>query len=301
MRVGMNLLLWTTEVGPSHRNLLRQIRDWGFDGVEIPIFSPHPERARDLGLLLDDLGLERTAVTVVPPDANPIHQDPSVRAQALEYLKSVVEACHLAGIHLLAGPMHSPVGLLAGRSRTPEEWGWALEILQQTADLARSSRITLALEFLNRFESYFLNCAKDTVEFITQADRPNLGILYDTYHAHLEEKNVPAAIRTCAGALRHVHVSENDRATPGEGQVRWSETFDTLKDVGYGAGWSSRPSDRRCRNWPPPPASGAACSRRKSTWRGTAWNGSAPTGTANRSRIRGPRIRGQPVSVSPAA
>ena len=125
MRVGMNLLLWTTEVGPSHRKLLKQIRDWGFDGVEIPIFSPHPQRARDLGLLLDDLGLERTAVTVVPPDANPIHPDPSVRTKALEYLKSVVEACHLAGIRLLAGPLHSPVGLLAGRSRTQEEWRWA--------------------------------------------------------------------------------------------------------------------------------------------------------------------------------
>ncbi len=236
MRVGMNLLLWTTEVGPSHRKLLKQIRDWGFDGVEIPIFSPHPQRARDLGLLLDDLGLERTAVTVVPPDANPIHPDPSVRTKALEYLKSVVEACHLAGIRLLAGPLHSPVGLLAGRSRTQEEWRWALEILQQTADLARSARITLALEFLNRFESYFLNCAKDTVEFTAQADRPNLGILYDTYHAHLEEKNVSTAIRSCAGALRHVHISENDRATPGEGQVRWQETFDTLKDVRY-ADW----------------------------------------------------------------
>ena len=236
MRVGMNLLLWATEVGPSRRELLTQIRNWGFDGVEIPIFSPDRRRARDLGLLLDDLGLARTAVTIVPPEASPIHPDPSVRSKALEYLKSVVEHCHLAGIRLLAGPMHSPVGFLTGRSRTREEWRWALEILQQTADLARSARITLALEFLNRFESYFLNCTKDTVEFTAQADRPNLGILYDTYHAHLEEKNVSAAIRTGAGALRHVHISENDRATPGEGQVRWRETFDTLKEVEY-SGW----------------------------------------------------------------
>jgi D-psicose/D-tagatose/L-ribulose 3-epimerase len=36
--------------------------------------------------------------------------------------------------------------------------------------------------------------------------------------------------------LCHVHISENDRSTPGKGLVRWKENFDTLKEVGYD-GW----------------------------------------------------------------
>ena len=33
--------------------------------------------------------------------------------------------------------------------------------------------------------------------------------------------------------LAHVHISENDRSTPGQGNVRWDETFDALHEIGY--------------------------------------------------------------------
>jgi len=59
---------------------------------------------------------------------------------------------------------------------------------------------------------------------------------YDTHHMHIEEKNVTRAIESVASELRHVHISENDRGTPGSGQVAWKETFAALKSVGYD-GW----------------------------------------------------------------
>ena len=45
-------------------------------------------------------------------------------------------------------------------------------------------------------------------------------------------------VEVCTGGKRiaHVHISENDRSTPGEGHVRWDETFSTLAEVGYD-GW----------------------------------------------------------------
>ena len=36
--------------------------------------------------------------------------------------------------------------------------------------------------------------------------------------------------------LAHVHISENDRGTPGKGLVRWEESFKALKDANY-EGW----------------------------------------------------------------
>ncbi len=57
--------------------------------------------------------------------------------------------------------------------------------------------------------------------------------MYDTFHAHIEEKNIPEAIRALKDCLVHVHISENDRSTPGSGNVRWEENFDTLKEIGY--------------------------------------------------------------------
>jgi D-psicose/D-tagatose/L-ribulose 3-epimerase len=61
-------------------------------------------------------------------------------------------------------------------------------------------------------------------------------MMYDTFHANIEEKNIADAIRGCADVLCHVHISENDRSTPGQGKVGWAETFDTLHEIGYD-GW----------------------------------------------------------------
>ena len=61
-------------------------------------------------------------------------------------------------------------------------------------------------------------------------------MMYDTFHANIEEKNVREAIRTCAPYTVHVHISENDRSAPGTGGVRWLETFDAFRETGYD-GW----------------------------------------------------------------
>ena len=233
MRVGMNLLLWTTEVGEEHHGLLQQIKNWGFDGVEIPIFKADPNRYRDLARRLDDLGLERTAVTVVPPDANPISPDPQVRDRAEEYLKQVLEMCAILESRVLCGPLHSPVGTLVERGRTEEEWQWCLELLGRVAVSAETAGVTLALECLNRFEAYFLNCIADTTAFVDQAGHSSLQLLYDSFHAHIEEKKPAEAIRQASHRLAHVHISENDRSTPGEGQVDWHTTFSILHEIGY--------------------------------------------------------------------
>ena len=57
--------------------------------------------------------------------------------------------------------------------------------------------------------------------------------MYDSFHAHIEEKGQAAAIKSCAGETIHVHVSENDRGVPGTGQVDWDGYFGAFKETGY--------------------------------------------------------------------
>jgi D-psicose/D-tagatose/L-ribulose 3-epimerase len=61
-------------------------------------------------------------------------------------------------------------------------------------------------------------------------------MMYDTFHANIEEKNAAAVIAAIAGNFIHVHISENDRGTPGTGHVAWDETFRALHQAGYD-GW----------------------------------------------------------------
>lgn len=237
VKFGMNMLLWTDD--PTSQDLLplyERLKTMGYDGVELPIFDPVPETYASLGRRLDDIGLERTVVTVRGADDDPISPDPAVRARALELTKRTIDCCEALRAPILCGPLYAALGRFSGSGPTPQEWARSLEVMVAAADHAAPAGITLALEVLNRFEIYLLNAAADAARFCDEGARANLGVHYDTFHANIEEKDPAAAIAACADHLVHVHVSENDRSTPGAGQVRWTETFAALHRAGYD-GW----------------------------------------------------------------
>jgi len=237
MRFGINLLLWTDDPTPeSFFPVLAQMKEIGFDGVELPAFSPDPTRWEALGKKLDALGLARTAVTVRGALDNPISPDPAVRAKGLELTKKVLDCCAAAGATHLAGPYYAALGHFTGAGPTQDEWKWGVEGMRQVAAYAGNLGITLVPEFLNRFEIYLLNCSADAARFVREVDHPACKMMYDTFHAHIEEKSITEALTFCADIMAHVHISESDRSTPGTGQVNWQETFDALKAIKYD-GW----------------------------------------------------------------
>jgi D-psicose/D-tagatose/L-ribulose 3-epimerase len=235
MKFGMNLLLWTGELHDDLMPVLESLKAMGFDGVELPLFNLDLDYAA-WGRRLDELGLERTAVTVRGEKDNPISPDSAVRAQGVENTKRALDCCQAAGATTLVGPYHSALGFFSGAGPTADEWKWGVESMQRVAEHAGQVDVTLGVECLNRFECYLLNTHADSARFVREVGHPNCRAMYDTFHANIEEKSIPDAIRGCADVLCHVHISENDRSTPGQGNVRWAENFDTLKEIGYD-GW----------------------------------------------------------------
>jgi D-psicose/D-tagatose/L-ribulose 3-epimerase len=233
MKFGMNLLLWTDSLHDGMLPVLEKIKEVGYDAVEVPIFQPDVALCREWGKRLDDLGLARTAVTICTADGNPISPDAANRSAGVDAVKRTLDCCQALGASMLCGPTHSALGQFSGCGPTEDEWKWGVESMRRMAEHAASTGITLAVEFLNRFEIYFLNCVADTVRFIKDVDHPNCRMMYDTFHANIEEKNIREAIRIAIPYLVHGHISENDRSTPGQGNVRWQETFDSLHKVGY--------------------------------------------------------------------
>ena len=236
MKIGMNLLLWTGHVTDADFPILGKLKAAGFDGVELPLFDGTADHYKTVKAELDKQGLACSTVTVMTPDVNPISPDAAVRQKAVERLKWAVEMNHVLGSHAMCGPYHSPLGEFSGEPPTGDEKSRAAEVLRQAAEFAKDANLTLAIEYLNRFECYFLTTAKDAVALVNAVDHPNFRTMYDTFHAHIEEKSQAGAVRTLAPVLAHVHISENDRGEPGTGQVRWDEAFAALKEVGYD-GW----------------------------------------------------------------
>lgn len=229
MKIGINLLLWTAHAGPAQHGLLREIKRAGYDGVEVPVFEGTVAEYQEFGHMLRDLGLEATALTVMDASANPISESPAVRQAARDRLHWVLERCHALGAGVLCGPLHSALGVFSGAPRTLDEWERAREFFHGID----SAGVELAIEYLNRFETYFLTTAAEAAAFASSLENPACGLMWDTFHAHIEEKSIPDALRAIAPHLIHVHISENDRGTPGAGQVDWAANFRTLREIGY--------------------------------------------------------------------
>jgi len=231
MRTGMNLLIYTLHVTAEHFPIMERLKRRGYDGVELPLSEGSLEHYRSLRAELDRQGLACTTALVEDPAASAISPDAKARQGSLDRLRWGIERTAALGAELMNGEFHTPLG-----PPTPDDKKRAVDVYRQAAEFAQSAGVRLAIEYLNRFESCFLNTAADTCALVKQVDHPHFRMMYDTFHAHIEERSPSQAIGVAADRIIHVHISENHRGTPGSGQVRWEETFRALKQARYD-GW----------------------------------------------------------------
>ena len=232
MKFGVNTLIWSGAFEPD-KYPIDDLKKAGVDGIEIPVFVPSDLDAAAVRRTSEAHDLNVHFCSVNPEGMNPISEDPAVRARTVEHWKTVIRTAGEAGADRIAGPTHAPVGYLPGRRRTEDEWNWAVELHQALDDDLRDADVTMAIEPLNRFETYFLNTAADAVRLVQEIGSERIGILLDTFHQNIEDKNVPDAYRTCGKHLMHVHTCENDRGTPGSGHIDWPGVLAAIKEIGY--------------------------------------------------------------------
>jgi D-psicose/D-tagatose/L-ribulose 3-epimerase len=235
MKLGVNLLLYATAITQEHTPLLEAIKAAGADGVEIPIMEGQAAAYAELGRTLDGLGLARTSsMAFTSPDANPVSDCPAQRQAAVDHLNWLIDCAHALGATVICGPMFQTLGQFTGNGATETELARAADALLAVADKAQAAGITLAVEPLNRFECYLLGTLKDGAAFTRRVSHPAVGVLFDTFHANIEEKDMAAAVAAHGrGIIRHVHCCANDRGIPGEDHIPWPGVFGALKSIGY--------------------------------------------------------------------
>jgi D-psicose/D-tagatose/L-ribulose 3-epimerase len=236
MKYGINLYLWADDMHDGLMPVLEKLKKMGYDGVEVPIFDLDLAKWKLWAKRLDDLGLERTANTVIAPEHNPLSADPKIRDAAYQHMRGVVDACAAVGSPILCGPHQVALGVFTGKGATEDEWKRSVDHLRRVAEYAAGQDVVLAEEVVNRFELYHVNTLDQGVRLVDEVGHPNCRIHLDTFHAHIEEKNTADAIRRAGSRIAHVHISENDRGVPGTGSVAWDATFGALGDIGYD-GW----------------------------------------------------------------
>lgn len=234
MPYGICMFLWTDDAtGTRFLKTFEKLKKMGYDSVEIPIFSTDRKKYVRLGKDLDGIGLRRMVATALLPQNNLISGDRKTRRNGVAHLKAVADCAHALGATLVEGPIYQGLGVFTGKAPSKDEWKWAVEGLSEAAGPARDAGVTLSIEYLNRFEVHMVNCAVDAVRLARDVGMPNVKVSYDTFHANIEEKSISGSLDACKELLTHVQISECDRSTPGAGGVRWKETFQALRRIGY--------------------------------------------------------------------
>ncbi|MBL8598453.1 MAG: sugar phosphate isomerase/epimerase [Devosia sp.] len=237
MKLGINLLCLTDFVTEAHLPAIRQLKALGYDGVEVPVLSGDPAHYAWLGRELDAIGLERCCTAIVPsPDANPVSPDADNRARGRRHLDWALDCAIALGAESLGGPIHAPIGHFTGAGPTEAELDHAAAAHRVLATRAEANGIYISLEHLNRFETYFLNTTAQCRDYAQRVGHKALRIMYDTFHANIEDGDQVRAYETVAPHVGVVHISENDRGIPGRGHIDFKSIMGAVRRSGYD-GW----------------------------------------------------------------
>lgn len=237
MRFGVNTWVWTAPV--SNRDIKRIapiVKELGFDWIEFPIEGLEdwdPVKAKEV---VEGLGLGLSCCAAMGPDRDLIHPDKAIRDNGMAYLKAALDMCQTVGAANLVGPLYSSVGRTwkqTARERAADTKVLVANLKELSA-YAGDRGVKLGLEPLNRFETSFVNLAEQAVEIVDKVDHKACGIMLDSFHMNIEEKDLYKAIKL-VGKKRLVqfHACENDRGAPGSGNVTWDKVAKGLKSIKY--------------------------------------------------------------------
>jgi len=235
-RIGANAWIWVCpQTDESLADTARHVRELGFDVLEVAVEEPggwDPDRLAGV-LAQHDLGA--VVVTAMGPGRDLVSGDAGITASTQDYLRHTVDVASRVGARVVAGPFYSTVGLTyrmdaAERRRRLDELARALAPVLEHAE---ANGVRLAMEPLNRFETSLVNTVEQALEVIALVDHPALGLLLDTFHMNIEEKDQAAAIRAAGRHVAHVHACGCDRGTPGADHIAWPAIREAIDEVGY--------------------------------------------------------------------
>lgn len=221
---------------------LRKAAALGYDGVELMVLEPQRVDVMWLRKFLSELGLSVAAVASGAQASQAgltlLADDPVVSLAAYKRLEALIDLASA-----LAAPVVT-VGSFRGRAAVSDPHEEAYDalaaVLDRAATYAAARDVRLALEPLNRYESDILVNVAETLAFCARVGAANLGVLFDTFHANIEEVSYAGALREAMQAERlfHVHLADSNRLPPGQGHIPFATIVETLVRGEY-QGWLS--------------------------------------------------------------
>lgn len=235
-KLGIFMNFWEKNWDADHAKYIRKAKDIGFDVLEFqaqPLLEMSDDKIRSLKALADEVGIELTYSLGLDPAYDVSSLDETVRKGGVEYLQNIIRKMKVGGGTLLSGVSYAGWGTPADFKDKSLYWNQSIKSMKEILKVAEECGVTYCVEAVNRFETCLINTAAEALDYISNFDSPNIGVLLDTYHMNIEENNIGDAIRLVGDKLTSFHTGENNRTAPGRGHLDWDEIFGALADINY--------------------------------------------------------------------
>ena len=236
-KLGIFMNFWEKNWDADHAKYIRKAKEIGFDVLEFqaqPLLEMSDDKIRSLKALADEVGIELTYSLGLDPAYDVSSLDEAKRKGGVEYLQNIIRKMKVGGGTLLSGVSYAgwgcPSEILNDKSAY---WNQSIKSMKEILKVAEECGVTYCVEAVNRFETCLINTAAEALDYISNFDSPNIGVLLDTYHMNIEENNIGDAIRMVGDKLTSFHTGENNRTAPGRGHLNWDEIFGALSDINY--------------------------------------------------------------------
>ena len=231
IKIGASLLSWITPnwTAEAGKYAIEQTAKAGFDLIEILLPNSMEIDAKAVKKQLKENHLEVVCSLNLPKEAH-IAFYPK---EAEKLIKNAIDKTSDLETNFLGGVLHGPNGVFSGNPLSETEKNTIVEVWSSVADYAKEKDVNIAVEPINRYESYVCNTAENVLELIEKTGKDNLFLHLDTFHMNIEENNFRDPILLANQKLKHIHVTESHRGMLGEGTVNWNQFFDALKEINF--------------------------------------------------------------------
>lgn len=211
----------------------KRLQQCGYDGIEFAA-DPYGLNAEECQIMMKKYDLNCHSLCGIFGEDRDLTDKGENGKRAVQYLKDSVDFAVKVGAELII-VVPSPVGrIIKPAGFTMEELTEnAVNNIREAADYAEEKGIKLAIEAINRYETYFANTLTKAYALVKRINHKAVGIMADLFHMNIEERSISESLLMIRDELVHVHIADNTREAAGMGSTDFKEVLRILKSIGY--------------------------------------------------------------------
>jgi D-psicose/D-tagatose/L-ribulose 3-epimerase len=256
--IGAHTFAWSPGITDAElERLMPRLAASSVDFVELASYDLANLTPRTIRKLSDEHGMPVTICSGLPKGLDLSSADVSIRAQAKDHVRRLLDFSSACDALKLSGPIHGDLSVLASKPSSQDDRNRLIDSYQELRPDLQQAGIIFSIEPLNRYQSSLLNTLEQVSELCAAIDLPNVGILTDIFHANIEQANLYEDLAIHQSFTTHVHLCGANRGPIGQCHLDWMRLIQWLLQFPIDMGVSIETFD----------ASNPTLAQRTRTWR----------------------------------